>query len=152
MNPFDGIEQVFAADQEPVRYDFTLYGRECFVELRPMDADAFARYESKGSTITVDTTKRTVESAKVDVDSAAAEMELLLGTVVDFDLARKRTSRSGELVIEMTGPGKVFGRPRREELFKSLGREFRQRLVRVALEVNGLGPFVAVNSEDGTPE
>lgn len=149
-SPFEGVEAIFAADLEPVRHDFEMLGQPCYVELRPMDGSADARFRSKGQSIVVDTTRRVVESAQVVVDQDELEIELLLGTVVDFQLARRKKAKTGEEVVEITPPGKGMQPGSRKDIFRGLAREFRRRLVLLCCEVNGIDPnFLGLSPTGG---
>ncbi len=153
-NPFEGLEAAFAADLEPVRYDFLLHNLPCYVVLRPMDAGAMSAYRSAGRRVNVDVKTRALEEVRVDVDHGASEMALLLGSVVDFQLARKKVATTGEEVFEHTTQGSRLSKQAREQIFRDLSTAFRDRLVQLCEEVNAFRPLgpAAVEPSPGTPE
>ena len=134
---------LFAADLEPEQLEFTSAGRECFVELRPMDANAYAKYVSGSRRMWVDPDERAGERVQIETDLAAEELDLLLGTVVDFCFCRARRSTTGEETVEETR-GRINGAEmaasQRAEVFAGLTREFREWLVAQCRRVNGLAP------------
>lgn len=149
-NPFEGIEACFAADLEPVRHDFQMHKQSCFVTLRPMDASAEARFRSRGQSFVVDTTKQSIESVKVDTDQDELELELLLGTVVDYALARRKPFKGteGGFLVEVTNGESRSPHDRRAD-FRALAPQFRKRLVALCCEVNSLAPLAG--SWSGNP-
>ena len=142
---------LFAADLATERLEFTAGGRKCFVELRPMDADAYARFVSASSRMWVDP-EAAEERVQIQTDLAARELDLLLGTVTDFCLARRRRAASGEEMVEETlgrPGGALISREQRAEAFRTLTREFRQWLVGECRRVNGLSADPLASSAVG---
>ena len=147
LNPFAGIEAAFEADLKPVRYEFTLHDRACWVELRPMNAGAFASYVSKGQQISVDTRTKQADVVRVDMDQAASEEALLLGTITDLKLAYKAYAANGEESVLETPLWLSVPDHNRRKLLNTMTREFRQKLVQLAMEVNELNPKLPANGE-----
>jgi hypothetical protein len=143
-SPFAGLEYAFAADQEPIRHDFQMLGQACFLVVRPMDASALARYQSIGQTMTIDTTKRTVETAQVHLNQDLVELELLGSSISDFLLAQKTRARdgSGETGVKLI-PASALHPGARKELYKTLTPQFRAVLVQLCLEANGFSPLTS---------
>lgn len=147
-NPFEGLEEAFAADLEARRVEFPMHGHPCYVVLQAMDSSAEARYRGLQQEVRVSasearTALETGENleAKVVPQVDESELLLLLGTVKDFRLARKKTAKGGkQQTVEVTD-GREMSDSQRKTVYRSLTPAFRSRLVQLCVEVNHLDPL-----------
>ena len=137
---------LFASDLEPERLDLAeKFGpafQGCWVELRAMDADSYARYLSSGQTVQIRQGKlQSPDVVDIQLRQAEQELHLLLHTVTDFHMKRKKRAHTGETVQEeVATAGKTGNSKSRfmEEIFKQLHPLVRAYLVAECQRVNGL--------------
>ncbi len=121
---------LFAADLEPTRYAFRIQGKECWVDLRPMDAGDANRYGTLAM--------RLIKGE--DVDMHTIQLYLVEKTLQGWCVWRtSRRKDNGEEVWEQDLSENVSARERRSwiENWKPT-REFWDWLVERCLILNGL--------------
>lgn len=142
-NPFAEIEDTgwFAADLEPTRYDFTLFGRPCFISIRPMDASAETRFTGQLMAL-----PRRLERLAEDAEAVQVfedlQMELLLACVVDAQLVRKATSKDGQTTFVQSPPWKELPPDGKRQVFREAGKSARRITVELCCAANALDPLM----------
>lgn len=84
---------LLAADLEAIRREFSVQGRPCWVELRPMDASASKQYQTHGLDYEVGPDAQPILKS---FDMPKREAFLVSHTLVDFCLMKKAGKPHGE--------------------------------------------------------
>lgn len=142
MDEMMNFERLFAADQEPERLAFTVQGRECWVELQPMNSMDHDSFATKGLTYSQSTGG--VQVAQGELDLATRNLFLVSRTLRDFCLMRpaRALNSEGETVwSELRPPERERDRLRFvEEVLRGTDPAFWDWLVFHCHRVNGLLP------------
>jgi len=156
--PVIELAALFASDLEPERIDLSeTFGPAyagCWIDIRAMDADAYARYLSSGQSVQIRQGKLQASDAiDVQIKVAEQELHLLTHTITDFCLRRKKKAHGGETVTEeiSLAPRAGDGRNRfAAEIYKQLHPTFRAFLVQECQRVNGLTETLVGNLEESS--
>lgn len=138
-NLFDNIDGVFSADRDPVRRDFTMYGRPCYVEVRPMTAYNDSRFQNLGIKYSVNSDNQQVQEMSVTADEAEKQLHLMLWSISGFCFIRESVSTEGiKTYSEVQWPPTESAQ---KNILKSLTPALWRKLVILCSEANGLDPF-----------
>jgi len=137
---------LFASDLEPERLELSeVFGPTyagCWVEVRAMDADSYARYLQSGQSVQIRQGKlQAPDAIDVHIKVAEQELHLLSHTVTDFCMRRRKKAHTGETTFEEVSPGNRTGDSRAHfmgEVFKQLHPTFRAYLVGECQRINGI--------------
>jgi hypothetical protein len=133
------IPALFSAEMPDEDVRFTVGGMECSVKLKPMTADALARWSDLNSKCTI--SGRGEDALyKIEPDTANSDLKLLAGTVTDMLIYTKQQVKDSDKLKSVQYPYPSGDRAR-EDLFRRVHPEFRRRLVNECKRVNGLSPL-----------
>ncbi len=88
------FDDFLSADPTPRRVHFRVGGQECWVDLLPMDAEAFDRIQTVGAKYSMVTAG---VAATGEIDLAARNLFLVVHTLADYCLKRQQRNRQGDV-------------------------------------------------------
>jgi hypothetical protein len=139
------IPALFSAEMPEETVRFTIGGAPCEVTLKPMTADALARWQdanAKSTMVRGDDGKDV--RFLIEPSSADGDVKLLVGSVTGFQAYTKNEIlEDGKPTGEYQKMQIAFPRDERgrTDFFKRMHPELRRRLVNEAKRVNGLNPL-----------